>query len=150
MSDIQKNGNDFEIVNGDLKVIENSQRVVQSVIERLQSFSHEWFLDEEGLPCFHELTGKNIDISYVKTLLFETIVQTDGVYALEDFNFLYDTENRNAIVNFTIKTVYNENRTVVLKDFGRLDIIEDSVLLDTQRGVLRDSEQAFLRDSAPD
>ena len=45
MSDIQKNGNDFEIVNGDLKVIENSQRVVQSVIERLQSFSHEWFLD---------------------------------------------------------------------------------------------------------
>ena len=77
-------------------------------------------------------------------------MQTDGVYALEDFNFLYDTENRNAIVNFTIKTVYNENRTVVLKDFGRLDIIEDSVLLDTQRGVLRDSEQAFLRDSAPD
>ena len=148
MSDIQRNGNDFKIVNGDLAVIENSDSVVQEVIERLQSFSHEWFLDEEGLPYFDELVGKNVNIGHIKSVVMDTVVRTRGVYALEDFELLFDTETRQTIANLTIRTVYNENRTITIPQFGQLDIVPDSVILDGGRLPIRDSTGDPLEDSS--
>ena len=148
MSDIQRQGNDFRIVNGDLAVIENSDSVVQEVVERLQSFSHEWFLDEEGLPYFDEMVGKNVNAGHIKSIIFETVIKTRGVYALEDFELLYNTDTRSTIANLTIRTVYNEVRTVSIRDFGRLETIPDSVILDTSRLPVRDFTGDVIEDAS--
>ena len=148
MSDIQRNGNDFRIVNGDLAVIENSDSVKQEVIERLQSFSHEWFLDEEGLPYFDELTGKNVNVGHIKSIILDTITNTNGVYSVEEFELLYDTESRTTIANIIIRTVYNENRSISLRDFGRLEMIPESVILDGAGFAIRDSTGDPLEDSS--
>ena len=145
---MQRQGNDFKIVRGDLSVIENSDSVIQEVLERLQSFSHEWFLDEEGLPYFDELTGKNVNIGHIKSIIFETIVRTRGVYSLEEFELSYNTDTRSAIADITIRTVYNEYRSITIPDLGRLEIIPDSIILDSSRDPIRDKSGDELEDSS--
>ena len=147
MSDIQREGNDFKIVNGDLAIIENSDSVKQEVIERLQSFSHEWFLDEEGLPYFDELTGKDVNTGHLKSIILDTVTNTNGVYSVEDFELLYDTETRTVTANLIIRTVYNENMSISIRDFGRIEMIPDSIILDGSGFEIRDSTGEPLEDS---
>ena len=150
MSDIQKSGNDFQIVDGDLVVIENSHRVAQEVVERLQSFAYEWFLDEEGLPYFEALTGKNRNISYLKNIILDTVTRTNGVHSVENFNINYDTVTRQINVELSIKTVYNEVTSIVIPSFGELQSIADStIILDRTSDAVRDLELSALRERPP-
>lgn len=121
MSDILRNKNDFALVNGDLSVIEDSQSVVQEVVERLQSFAFEWFLDNEGLPYFEELTGKIRNISYIKTIIMKFITDTRGVSELLKLDIIYNTETRTFTLDIVIKTIYNENRSIKVDNFGIID-----------------------------
>ena len=147
MSDIQRAQNDFQIVNGDLLVIENSQSVVQEVIERLQSFAFEWFLDEEGLPYFEELVGKGNNISYLKNIILDTVTRTNGVHSVEDFDITYDTITRNTNVHITIKTIYDEVKSLTLKNFGQLETLADSsIVLDIKSQPIRDIRSSLIRD----
>ena len=144
MSDILRDGNDIQIVDGDLKVIENSQSVVQLVRERLQSFAFEWFLDEDGLPYFQDLFGKIEDVEYAKTLISSTISSTEGVASVDRLNLLFDTDTRELMVEADITTVYNEVSSVVVSQFQAF--IRPDALVDTEGRALLDFSGDVLYD----
>ena len=140
MSDIQRKDNDFYIIDGDLRVIDNTQSVVQYVIEKLQSFAFEWFIDDDGLPYFEHILQKKVNINYVENLISNAIINTDGVSTLDKLELFYNDETRGTELNFTMSTIFGETVSLNLPHLGSIPIPEtpENAILDFRSDAIKD------------
>ena len=149
MRDVKRINNDFDLLNGDLQVIENAQSVIQSVVERLQSFAFEWFLDDDGLPYFQDITGKETDVDYIRGTILSTITRTPGVASVENLELIFNTDTRRVSVNADITTAYGELETISIDDFNEISTpqLGGSVWLDSLNNPITDTRGSAITDS---
>src|SRR4051812_32765987 len=91
------NYRDLLIVNNDLVLNDGQAAVTQNVLQRLQMFLGEWFLDNTiGLPYFQQILVKNPDQSKIDALFANQIMGTPGIIQLNTYSFK---------VNFTTRAL---------------------------------------------
>lgn len=87
---------------GDIR-LENSVR--QKIRIRILWFAAEWRWDEDlGLPYFEELLVKNPDTDYFEGLLREEIFNVDEVVQVKEVTILYDSQTREAAIQYVALT----------------------------------------------
>ena len=146
--DIRTKDNDFVFYNGDLQIIDGFNEVAQRVKERLQSYAFEFFLNDEGLPYFEEMTGKGVDANRVESLIISVINGTYGVRSIESLNFTYDTINRHTSITAQIQTIFDQGIEVqaILPTISDQIISRQNILLDLLAGNIRDRKGENLFD----
>lgn len=99
---LDNNGDLFLNQDGDI-ILENSLR--QKIRIRLLWFAREWRWDEElGMPYFEELLVKNPDTEYFEGLIQEEIFNVDEVVQVKEVTILYDSQTREAAIQYVALT----------------------------------------------
>ena len=142
---VQQDG-DLFICDGDFQLTTDAVAVLQDVQSRLRSFAGEWFLDQEGLPYFTDIWGKNVSYTVIHTIILETIVETPGVANIDKFELSIDTETRQLQVECVFRTIYDTAEAIELCLGGLItDAILDTTgdpILDTSNDPIRDTSLA--------
>lgn len=88
--------------NGDLALIDGTERMVQQAAIRLRTFQGEWFADERvGMPYYQRILGvKPLSQAIVVGAIREQVLAVEGVRDIYDVTFSYDPSNRSAAVTF--------------------------------------------------
>lgn len=100
-------GHDLSITSGDIDLATEGTEVAQSVKIRLLFVESEWLLDYTlGVPWIDVIFSLQYDDTYKGLILRGTILDTDGIRYLKDFEFVVDPNNRGANVSFVAETDY--------------------------------------------
>lgn len=103
--------NDLAIVNNRLVLSENNsdQEIQQRLMQNLQMFLGEWFLDITlGIPYLQLIFVKGVSPLIVSSSFREAILATDGIVGLERFDPVdYNPATRQIMINFVVRTVNN-------------------------------------------
>ncbi len=110
MTDIKLNdNNDIAIENNDIVFITSIDEVRQRLLENLNTFKGEWFLDlEMGIPYYQDISKKNIDLNVIESVFKDAILDSPGVLELLDFSLDIDNSSRQLDVNFTARASEGE------------------------------------------
>lgn len=106
---------DLLVVNNDLSLTADAypngnaplatNPILQNILQRLQFFLGEWFLDNtQGLPFFQQILVKNPDQSKVDAIFQNAILGTPGVTQLSSYSFEVNSAKRIFSVKFTCIT----------------------------------------------
>lgn len=88
---------------GDFILTSGSEAVAQDLMQRLQFFLGEWFLDVTlGIPYFEQIFVKNPNLPNLEALLINQILSTPGVIRLNSFTLDPDFSLRNLKVQFQL------------------------------------------------
>ena len=102
---LNRGTHDLQLVNGDLLVINNKERIAQQLRVTLWEWLGEWFLDaRDGVPYREYILVKNPNMKHIRQVLSENIAKIEGVNRIEELNLNFDTKNRTLIVDFSIDT----------------------------------------------
>lgn len=92
---------------GNVKLIDNAERVAQQIQITLKFWLGEWFLDtSQGVPYFEYILIKNPNINHIKQILIEQIESVEGVQSVDSLDAIWDRENRTLRVDYTASTNY--------------------------------------------
>lgn len=108
MSDILLDSatHDLEVTAFDLSIVNDIDAIVQDIKVRLWFFRGEWFLDTDaGVPYFADILVKNPNIQNVDAIIKTTIVDTDGVNEITDYESEFDSALRRLTVTFSVNTI---------------------------------------------
>lgn len=103
MIDLQIFGpsNDLVVVDGDLTLIGESAAIRQAVLQILQTFAGEWFLDTtKGIPYFQQVFVKNPNLDLIQAVMQRAITDVPGIASLNAFNFDYNNGLRELSITF--------------------------------------------------
>lgn len=96
---------DLIIQDGDLLINSGIEAIRQRLQTRLSFFLGEWFLDvDSGLPYYDEVLKKNPDPVVLDGLFKSTILGTDGVIGIDEFDMSLDTVIRQLKLTFKART----------------------------------------------
>lgn len=96
---------DLQIVNGDLVWVTGKDAIKQNILQRLNTYAGEWFLDvTAGLPYFDQILVKNPDQGAIEALIQNEILNTPGVVALVTFSVSVNFSTRVLTINFSVAT----------------------------------------------
>jgi hypothetical protein len=99
--------------NGDYAINEfivDADATVQAVETRLKLFKGEWFLNlSSGVPWYQRVFIKPAKTTEVESAIRETIIQTEGVKELLQFDLVFDSQTRKASVSFSANTIYGDD-----------------------------------------
>ena len=99
--------NDLVLQNGDLIIIDNTERVAQQVLITLRFWLGEWFLDtREGVPYLEYVLVKNPNMSHIRQILTEKIQSVEGVKRIISLDFDFRRVARELYVDFEVDTDY--------------------------------------------
>ena len=102
---LNRGTHDLQLVNGDLLVINNKERIAQQLRVTLWEWLGEWFLDaRDGVPYREYILVKNPNMKHIRQVLSESIMKVDGVNRIDELNLKYDPKNRTLIVTFAVDT----------------------------------------------
>jgi len=108
--------NDLVIENNELILIDGPDFVRQMLIQRLQSFLGEWFLDiEVGVPYFQDILKKDVSISKISNIFKDEILNTPGVVELQQFDLSFNELTRRLSLTFAVKAL-NESIVINLEE----------------------------------
>lgn len=97
--------NDVIIRNNDLVLVDGLEETRQRVIQRLQLFFGEWFLDRRrGVPHIQEIRKKSVQESTVTALLKREILAVEGVAELLKFEIDFSPATRTITVETVIRS----------------------------------------------
>lgn len=111
MKDLKLDTNIHELVieNYDLVLIDKLEQVQQNIKIRLLFLYNEWFLDTtKGLPYFDNIMVKNPQLSIIDTIIKSTILETDNVIDLLEYQSSFDNAQRLLTVSFKALTAFGE------------------------------------------
>lgn len=96
---------DFD-ANGNLKMLNGSQAIVQNVCNECRLFFHDaYFRWEEGTDWFSDQLGKPLQTSVMVDRLRQAILRVDGVLSVEDIQLTeVDPDTRTLHGTITIQT----------------------------------------------
>ncbi len=99
--------NDLIILNGDLILIDNAERVAQQIAITLRFWYGEWFLDTtDGTPYLEHILVKSPNIAHIRQILSERIKSVEGVRSLISMDLRYDKVRRTLDVEYSADTNY--------------------------------------------
>jgi hypothetical protein len=85
---------------------DQAEAVAQAVWTRLRLWVGEWFVDTtEGTPYQQAVLGTN-KRKTVEPAMRRRILNTEGVTNIEEFQMLFDPDNRVVTINAVINTAY--------------------------------------------
>lgn len=108
MSDLLIGGskNDLVLTNGDLTFCRGSSAIAQDVLQQLQMFLGEWFLDtSKGIPWLQSILVKSPNLNVINATLQNAICNVNGVSQLVAFNYTYNNATRELSITFQAKCV---------------------------------------------
>lgn len=98
---------DIVVVDGDMLVINNAERVAQQIKIQLLTFYGEWFLDTgHGVPYLEYIMVKNPNVNLVKQILREQILEVDDVDSVDEIEVYYNAQERVMTVRYDATTPY--------------------------------------------
>lgn len=98
---------DLAFENGDLVLIDGRLEVLQSVKIRLLFIMLEWAYDfSRGMPWTNGLFDIRMPQVKKESYAKNTIIQTEGVRVLTEFEFNIDRENNGAFIAYKAETIY--------------------------------------------
>jgi len=90
----------------DLKLVDKSDYIRQSLQIRLSFFRGEWFLDTEaGTPFYQDVFVKDPNLPNIENIFKARIIETEGVNELLSFS-LELASDRSAKIEFQVNTIY--------------------------------------------
>lgn len=93
----------------DLQLVTGVDLIRQRIKQRLLTIRGEWFLGVDvGLPWFEEIIGKGAEQQQISALLIQSIIGTEGVDALIEFDLTIDRRARTMIVLFRVTAAGTE------------------------------------------
>jgi len=96
---------DLLIINNDLKLIDNAERVAQQIKITLKFWLGEWFLDtSDGVPFLEYILVKNPNMNHIRAIYCEKILDVPGVTAINSLDLTLDKKNRTLTVEFDVET----------------------------------------------
>ena len=111
MTALVTENNDLKIQNNNFVFSEtySDQEVEQRLMQNLQFFLGEWFLNTAlGIPYLQLVFIKGVSPLLIESAFKRAILDTDGVSSLSEFSPIeYDIPTRAITLNFVIKTVNN-------------------------------------------
>jgi hypothetical protein len=101
------NSHDLEVVDRDLYLVSDRDRVRQHLKIRLWFFLGEWYLDTAtGVPFFEEIFVKAPNISRIENILKVVILETPDVLEITKFDVDYDSRRRRFSLDFGVTTTF--------------------------------------------
>lgn len=95
------------VINKDVILIDNAERVAQQIRIRLNSFLGEWFLNTSyGLPYLEYILIKNPNLTLVRSILRKQIASVDDVAKVNSLTVTLDNKTRKLTVDFECATSY--------------------------------------------
>lgn len=102
--------NDIFTRDGTLALVTDANEVSQHIKTRLQFFFGEWFLDiNDGVPWFQSIFTQPADAIEIESILKQTILSTDGVNEMLEFDMTFENTTRIFTVNFRCNTIYGDS-----------------------------------------
>lgn len=99
--------NDLIILDGDLMLIDNAERVAQQIAVTLRFWRGEWFLDtQDGAPYLEHVLVKAPNIAHIRQIFAERIKSVEGVRSLVSLDLQYDKVRRTLDVKYSADTNY--------------------------------------------
>jgi len=81
---IDDNNDIFLDASGNVAIVDNAESLRQRLLERLQFFLGEWFLDETlGVPYFQQILQSDVDINIVSNIITNEILKESEVIRVE-------------------------------------------------------------------
>lgn len=112
--------NDLILENGDLKLIDNAERVAQQILISLRFWYGEWFLDTgEGVPYLEYIFVKNPNTAHIRQIITEQIQAVEGVQSVTDLTLHFDRPGRALHAGYTVQTDYGLLTEEVILGYGR-------------------------------
>jgi hypothetical protein len=100
---------DLKVSGGDLSVVDGLNAIRQDLIQSLQLFEKEWFLDlQAGLPYWDQIFEKGADTAILKRLYQDVIEARRGVKLVKELNLRIDQSTRTLYVDFVVDTDLGE------------------------------------------
>lgn len=97
---------DLLIINGDLKLIDDAERIAQQIKITLKFLLGEWFLDtSKGVPYLEQVLVKNPNMNHIRAIFREKILDVPGVAGLKKLNLTLDRKSRALSVSFEAETI---------------------------------------------
>lgn len=91
----------------------DQEAVAQRVKTRLYLLQAEWFLDTDaGVPYLQRITAKPTDLFYTESVIKKTVLETEGVALITEFEMDYNRETRKLAVIMTITTIYGTTANI--------------------------------------
>jgi len=98
---------DLLLINEDLLLIDNAERVAQQIKIQLSTFLGEWFLNKShGVPYLERILVKNPNLIIVRQLLINQILLVDDVTKVENMTLDFNRKTRILTVDYTARTPY--------------------------------------------
>ena len=117
------NTNDIVLQDGDIMMIDNTERVAQQILITLRFWYGEWFLNTtDGVPYLEYILVKQPNMAHIRQILTEQIQSVEGVKAVTDMELTFDQRERSLLVEYTADT-----------DYGR--VIDKAILGYDRQGV---------------
>lgn len=100
------NDHDIGIVSNDFTLTETeSESLKQRLIIKLLTFQGEWFLNQnEGLPYYQSILGKNRAKETIDTIFKTAILDTPDVISLDSFQSSIDNLTRGYTMSFRVRS----------------------------------------------
>ena len=96
---------DIAVNSGNVRLIDNKERIAQQLRITLWEWLGEWFLDaRDGVPYREYILVKNPNMKHIRQVLSENIMKVDGVNRIDELNLKYNPKSRTLIVDFAVDT----------------------------------------------
>ena len=97
---------EWDVVGGDLNLIEGPDEISQIASQRLRFFFGEWFLDtSRGIPYFEEILKKRVNASRIDGEFIEQLTNVPGVTLVEQYDAVFDPGARTLTVTAQLQTI---------------------------------------------
>lgn len=109
--DIKLDGTTGDLVfkDDDLVLVADLDAIAQDLRLRIGFVQGEWFLDEElGVPYWTEILVKDPNLVAVQEIFRRTLLETEGVLAVEELTLNYNASARTLGVTFRVTTDLGE------------------------------------------
>ena len=107
--EIDPDTNDLILAGGDLVLVKDVAGIRQEAEIRMGFFLGEWFLDQtQGVPYFQDIFVKAPNLTAIKTILTDAVLETQGISSLTSLELDYDRSARKLSVVWSALSDLNE------------------------------------------
>jgi len=99
---------DWSWGNGKANYKNDSKFIKQSVVTRVKSFKYDWFLDIQTNIDWWNILGQKNNEEIIRSQVYKTVSETEGVTAIKSLEINTNTETRNATITISLKTVFDD------------------------------------------
>lgn len=101
-------GGDWTFGKGKADYLRRSEAIRQNIVTRLRSFTDDWYADTgHGLPWLEILGERNTERRILREIE-KTILETEGVRAIDQLQLVSVDANRAAEIAVTIVDIFDE------------------------------------------